>query len=119
MLGSLQQGQIKVTPRCCTSTPTTSVPTKYQLSIPYSSQKLYPRQDLQGPGDDSSQFKVIQECCTLTPPTNVPNKYKLRNLMASEILIINISDPHKKWSTAVKQEESARERALCQLTECF
>ena len=26
---------------------------------------------------------------------------------------------HKTWENVSKQEESARERALCQLTECF
>ena len=32
---SLQQGQIKVTPWHCTSTPPTKVPTKYHLPTPY------------------------------------------------------------------------------------
>ena len=37
---SLQQGQIKVTLRCCTPTTPTNVPTKYQLPTPYGCQDI-------------------------------------------------------------------------------
>ena len=42
-----------------------------------------------------------------------------KDTASSKEISLTVNDKTDKTNTKQKQEESARERALCQLTECF
>ena len=74
------KGQIKVTLKCCTPTPPTNVPTKYQVPTPYGFRdiartRFYSSRSL-WQGQRSNQGHTMM-FAHLHPRTNVPTKYQL------------------------------------------
>ena len=100
---SLQQGQIKVTPWCCTPTPLTNVLAKCQLPIPHGFRDIARTRFYRSRSLRQGQIKVRSWRCTPTPPNQCPfqvsTSYTLRFLRYSPDKLFPTAHPsgHHGW----------------------